>query len=104
MRHEGPAFLENLAGELNFHTSADYLFETRESGSAVSVSIHGLSGPKHPLGEVVHLLAFDEFAARDLIDANLHLLLKPFVVARQPGHGFLYKILGTPSPFFAARS
>jgi hypothetical protein len=31
MRREGPAFLENLCGELNFHTLSGYLFDAPEA-------------------------------------------------------------------------
>ena len=31
VRHEGPAFLENLGGELNLHTLLSYLFDAEEA-------------------------------------------------------------------------
>jgi hypothetical protein len=54
---------------------------------------------KHPLNAGVHFLFFDEFAARDLVNSNLHLLLKPLVVGKQPRHSFLHKIIGVSSGF-----
>ena len=41
----------------------------------------------------IHLVFLDKFTARNLVNANLHLLLEPFVVREQLRHGFLYEFV-----------
>jgi len=52
------------------------------------------SGLEHPLNAGVHFFFLDELAACDLVDSDLHLLLKPLVVGKQPGDRFLHQIVG----------
>ncbi len=53
----------------------------------------------HPLNAGVHFFFLNEFTTRNLVDADLHLLLKPLVVGKQTGDGLLHQIVGaSPSP------
>lgn len=52
---------------------------------------------KHPLNTGVHFVFIDKLAARDLIDSNLNLLLKPFMVHQKTSHSFLQQIVGGTS-------
>ena len=54
---------------------------------------------KHALDASVHFFFFDEFASCDLIDANLHLLLEPLVIGKEPGNGLLHKLIDPASGF-----
>ena len=55
------------------------------------------SRAEHALNPRVHFFFFDEFAARNLVYANLHLLLKPFVIGKQLCNGFLQKLIRSPA-------
>jgi hypothetical protein len=45
----------------------------------------------------VHLIFFDELAARYLVNADLHLLPEPFVVREEPRNSFLHKLVRSPT-------
>ena len=48
---------------------------------------------KHALNARVHFFFFDKLAACNLVDANLHLGLKPLVMSKQLRDGFLHKLV-----------
>jgi hypothetical protein len=52
---------------------------------------------KHPLNAGIHLFFFDEFAAVELVNAYLHLFLKPFIVRKQARDGFLHQFVSPPA-------
>ena len=51
------------------------------------------SRAKHALNARVHFFFFDELAARNLVNANLHLGLKPLVMGKQLRDGFPHKLV-----------
>ena len=52
---------------------------------------------EHTLNTGVHFFLFNEFAARDLVETQLNLLLEPLVMSKQPGNRLLHKIVGGSS-------
>ena len=57
------------------------------------------SRAKHALNARVHFFFFDELAARNLVNANLHLSLKPLVMGKQLRDGFLHKLVRSAAGF-----
>ncbi len=53
------------------------------------------SKAEHALNARIHLVFFDKFAAGYLIDADLHLFLKPLVIGEHLRHSFLQKLVGS---------
>jgi hypothetical protein len=52
---------------------------------------------KHPLNAGIHFVLVDEFAARNLVDPDLHLLFEPRVMGKHASHGFLDQIIRSAS-------
>ena len=50
---------------------------------------------KHLFDAGVQFFFFDEFAAVELVEANLDLIFKPLVVGEKAGDGFLDQFVGT---------
>jgi hypothetical protein len=52
---------------------------------------------EQPLNAGVHFFLFDKFTSCNLIYADLHLRLEPFVMGKQLGNGFLHQFVRSPS-------
>jgi hypothetical protein len=52
---------------------------------------------EHPPNAGIHFLFFDEFTALNLIDSNLYLFLKPFVMSKQAVNGLLHQFISSAS-------
>jgi hypothetical protein len=57
------------------------------------VTIGCASRAKQALNARVHFFFFDELAARNLVNANLHLSVKPLVMCKQLRNGLLHKLV-----------
>jgi hypothetical protein len=56
-----------------------------------------VSRSEHPLNAGVHFCLFDKFTSCNLVYANLHLRLEPFIMGKQRGNGLLPQFVGSPS-------